>query len=80
MAETVRHVILAAGGVTKVAQAVNLTERAVYKWIQKNALPRSEYTGESDYASVIAKLNTKFSKEEILELCRPISRKRNSIF
>lgn len=80
MAETVKHVILAAGGVAKVAQAVNLTERAVYKWIQKNALPRSEYTGESDYASVIATLNTKLSKEEILELCRPISRKRNSIF
>lgn len=80
MAGTVKHVILDAGGVAKVAQAVNLTERAVYKWIQKNALPRSEYTGESDYASVIAKLNTKLSKEEILELCRPISRKRNSIF
>lgn len=80
MAGTVKHVILDAGGVSKVAQAVNLTERAIYKWIQKNALPRSEYTGESDYASVIAKLNTKLSKEEILELCRPISRKRNSIF
>ena len=68
---TIKEVIHDAGGVPTVALAVKLSERSVYKWIEKNALPRSEYTGESNYAASIAKLTKKFTKEKILQIGIP---------
>lgn len=68
---TVKEVIRDAGGVPVVAQAVQLSERSIYKWIEKNAFPRSEYTGESNYINTIAELSTKFSKEKILKIGMP---------
>ncbi|MDU7368762.1 MAG: hypothetical protein E7L19_17100 [Acinetobacter baumannii] len=43
---TIKEVINDAGGVCTVAFAVQLSERSIYKWIEKNCLPRSEYTGD----------------------------------
>ncbi|WP_023269659.1 hypothetical protein [Acinetobacter gyllenbergii] len=68
---SVKDVIHDAGGVQIVAIAVQLSERSVYKWIEKNAFPRSEYTGESNYVNVIAELSKKFSKEKILKIGMP---------
>lgn len=68
---TVKDVIQDAGGVAVVALAVKLSERSVYKWIEKNSFPRSEYTGESGYIGVITKLSKTFSKEEILKIGIP---------
>lgn len=68
---TVKDVIHDAGGVPVVATAIQLSERAVYKWIEKNAFPRSEYTGESSYIKTIATLSKNFSKEKILKIGMP---------
>lgn len=68
---TVKDIISDAGGVSTVAIAVQLSERSIYKWIAKNAFPRSEYTGESTYIDAIAELCKNFSKEKILEIGIP---------
>lgn len=68
---TIKEVINDAGGVCSVAFAVQLSKRSIYKWIKKNCLPRSEYTGESNYSNLIAQLCKKFSEQEILEIGNP---------
>ncbi|WP_343619666.1 hypothetical protein [Acinetobacter proteolyticus] len=68
---SVKDVIHDAGGVPVVALAVKLSERSIYKWIEKDAFPRSEYTGESNYINTIANLSKNFSKEKILKIGKP---------
>lgn len=40
--------------VAVVARVCGLTPKAVYKWIERGSLPRTEFTGETDYAALIA--------------------------
>ncbi|MFL1502132.1 MULTISPECIES: hypothetical protein [unclassified Pseudomonas] len=47
-----------AGGVPVVALACGKTPRAVYKWLTADCLPRTEYTGETNYAEKICELAT----------------------
>lgn len=75
---TVKKIINDAGGVMVVAQAINLSDRSIYKWIEKNAFPRSEYTGETDYATHIAFLSKSYSREQILQIGNPKKFKANN--
>ncbi|MDV7458262.1 hypothetical protein R4643_12310 [Acinetobacter baumannii] len=68
---TIKEIINDAGGVSTVAFVVQLSERSVYKWIEKNCLPRSEYTGESNYSNSIAQLCENFNEQQILEIGNP---------
>lgn len=68
---TVKEIINDAGGVSVVASAIDLTDRSVYKWIERGAFPRSEYTGETDYATQIANLSKKFNRDLILQIGNP---------
>lgn len=42
------------GKTSGVASICGVSVRAVYKWIQSGRLPRTDYTGETSYASKIA--------------------------
>lgn len=68
---TVKEIIHDAGGVPVVALALDLTERTIYKWIAKNALPRSEYTEESDYSLTLAEMCKNFNRKQILSIGNP---------
>lgn len=70
--KTLRDALDAAGGVAAVASAIDRSDRAVYKWLEKGSLPRSEYTGETSYSAVIAKLsNGVLTAQQILDLGKP---------
>jgi DNA-binding transcriptional regulator YdaS (Cro superfamily) len=44
------------GSYNKIADACELTPRAVNKWFMQGHPPRTEYTGETDYAQIISNL------------------------
>lgn len=71
-----KEVILEAGGAVSVAAACKVSPRAVYKWLDSGRLPRTEYSGETRYAELIADLirerhGSSFTGEELLIQLRP---------
>ncbi|KAF0804906.1 regulatory protein [Alcanivorax xiamenensis] len=72
---SLKSVIDDAGGVASVSRLLGISPRAIYKWLEAGSLPRTEYSGETDYAQKLARLDAvEHSASEILELCRPSSR------
>ncbi|EPI8964320.1 TPA: Cro/Cl family transcriptional regulator [Escherichia coli] len=52
--------------VSVVADACGLTPKAIYKWLERGSLPRTEFTGETEYADKIAKASCgKYSAAQI---------------
>lgn len=51
-----KNAINKAGGPAAAAKACGKSVRAIYKWLAAEALPRTEYTGETCYAELIASL------------------------
>lgn len=45
------------GGVYIVAEEIGISPRAIYNWVNKDALPRTEYTEETNYAHTLALLS-----------------------
>ena len=69
--EAIKH----AGGVTAFTKALNLlierpvTYQAVKKWVARGRLPRTEWTGESCYATAIEQLTEgKVSRASLLRV------------
>lgn len=57
------------GGIPAVAQACGVSARAVYKWISHGRLPRTDYTGETNYAEIIANLDgSSFCSKDLLSV------------
>ncbi|MDP4455658.1 DNA-binding protein, partial [Escherichia coli] len=54
-----------------VADVCGVSQRAIYKWMDNGKLPRTEYTGETNYAEKIAHAsNGLFSADAILTIGR----------
>ncbi|GLU37147.1 YdaS family helix-turn-helix protein [Pseudomonas sp. NBRC 100443] len=60
---TLKQAIEDAGGAAAVATSCGVSVRAVYKWAASGVLPRTEYTGETNYADCIAGLSLARGKE-----------------
>ena len=56
MENLIKTTVRKAGGPTKVGRAVGLSDVAVHRWMRNGKLPRTEHTGETHYAGVIANL------------------------
>lgn len=62
---------LVPGKVQGAASVCGVSVRAVYKWLNAGRLPRTDYTGETDYASRLAEAsNGAFDASQIL---KPVS-------
>lgn len=70
-ANFVAEAIKDAGGQSAVARACGVAQPTVFSWTRKG-LPRTEWTGETDYAAVIESLTEgRFSKRKLLS--RPVA-------
>ncbi|MFN3766812.1 MAG: hypothetical protein ACK4TD_00445 [Ectopseudomonas guguanensis] len=65
----------AAGGIGAAAKVCGRSYQALNKWRQAGVLPRTEYTGETRYAELLAKraaeLGNAFSPEVLLQAAAP---------
>lgn len=60
------------GGPIPAAKICGIKRQAVDKWLVKGALPRTEYTGETSYASKLAEASAgKFTAEWLLKNAAP---------
>lgn len=58
-------------GSQKIAERCQVSVRAVYKWSERGFLPRTEYTGETNYAEQIEELSEGlYRKDQLLNLPR----------
>ncbi|EJG5923483.1 MAG: DNA-binding protein [Citrobacter sp.] len=64
--------VIKAIGVQSISTACGCSPRAIYKWIEKGCLPRTDFTGETHYAEQIAVASSgKYSAELIKKISRP---------
>lgn len=60
-------------GQTRIASECGVSKQAVHQWIKKG-LPRTEWTGETNYSAVIARLSGgRYTAEQLLEDARRTS-------
>lgn len=58
-------------GISEVAKACGVSERAVYKWLKNGFLPKTEFFGKTNYATQIEMLSGgKYQACELLELSK----------
>ncbi|MGY6358007.1 DNA-binding protein [Citrobacter amalonaticus] len=59
-------------GVVAISTACGCSKRAIYKWMEKDSLPRTDFTGETNYAEKISNISSgRFSVEQIKKISRP---------
>lgn len=68
----VKKAIRAVGGPAKAAEICERSVTAIQKWQSKGCLPRTEYTGKTNYAQRLANAaGGKFSAEWLLHEANP---------
>jgi hypothetical protein len=71
----IREAVDAVGGRQKAAKLLGISAVAVHKMESRGIFPRTEYTGETEYAEILAKnSNKKFTKKLLLEKGNPKNR------
>ena len=71
MSHTTLADVIKAVRVSVVADVCGVSQRAIYKWMNNGKLPRTEYTGETNYAEKIALAsNGLFSADAVLTIGR----------
>lgn len=61
-----------AGGPYKVSKWLQISPRAIYRWIEKDALPHTEYSGHTSYSKKIEEHTYgAVSAETLLQVGRP---------
>lgn len=60
------------GGVKTASEICGVSPRAFYKWLDADALPRTDYTGETRYAELLAQASDgRYTADHLLEALRP---------
>lgn len=58
-------------GICKLANACGVRYQSIYKWEAKGRVPRTDWTGETDYASRIEKAtNGQITRDQLLNFKR----------
>lgn len=68
---SLRELFEKAGGIEASAKACGISSRALYKWASRNSLPRTEYTGETNYSEALAALVKGVTASQIREAFTP---------
>lgn len=69
--EKMKQAVAAAGSYAKLGRACNVSGQAVQKWVKAGKPPRTEYTGETDYATRIAAASAgAVSRDDLLPAMR----------
>lgn len=56
-------------GVSQVAKACGVSNRAVYKWLKNESLPMTEFFGKTSYAKAIQKVSKgKYKASDLLRV------------
>ena len=66
MKNEVEKAVELAGGFSATARLLGVTPKAVRNWVEAGRLPRTEATGETEYAATMAQANPKIDKEILL--------------
>lgn len=58
-------------GLCKLAQVCGVKHQSIYRWVKKGALPRTDWTGETDYARCIETATKgQITRDQLLNLKR----------
>lgn len=69
---SISHAVEKVGGPIAAAKACGITRQAIDKWIAKGRLPRSDYTGETQYAAKLAAASDgAFTEQWLLDAASP---------
>lgn len=68
----IQLVVNAVGGQSVAAKMCGLSTVAIHKWMKKGVLPRTEYTGKTNYAETLTKATQgRFTKDWLLGVANP---------
>jgi hypothetical protein len=63
----VKKAVIQAGGQAVVARACGVRQQTVFRWVHTGHLPRTEWTGETNYSSVLASMDgVNVTRKELL--------------
>ncbi|HGJ5864333.1 hypothetical protein QE197_24995 (plasmid) [Arsenophonus nasoniae] len=68
----VEFAVNAVGGQSSAAKICGKSNVAVWKWVRNGCLPRTEYTGKTEYSKLLAQYsNGAFTAEWLLQAANP---------